>query len=181
MKPLYSEYLTKETLEGYRYVKIGQVIRTVKYANDLVLLAKEETLPEGTIDRLNKLEDAMEWKWKWKSENLKATVLNTHYDRSKPAVECGIFKQSGQHNKNRCKMYTWNYIHHSNGKSRIQQKEALFTSKLGLNLRMKLVQCYIRSTAVYGAEYWKLRKEEKKYLESFEIWCWRRMEKRNEV
>jgi len=59
---LYSEYLTKETLEGYRYVKIGQVIRTVKYANDLVLLAKEETLLEGTIDRLNKLEDAMEWK-----------------------------------------------------------------------------------------------------------------------
>ena len=67
------------------------------------------------------------------------------------------------------------------GKSRIQQEEALFNSKLDLNLRMKLVQCYIRSTAVHGAENWKLRKEDHKHLTSFEMWCWRRMEKRNEV
>jgi hypothetical protein len=39
---LYSEYLTKEALEGFRVFKIGrQVIRTVKYADDLVLLARE--------------------------------------------------------------------------------------------------------------------------------------------
>jgi hypothetical protein len=29
----------------------------------------------------------------------------------------------------------------------------------------------------YGAESWKLRKIDQKYLESFEMWCWRRMEK----
>jgi hypothetical protein len=40
---LYSEYLTKEALEGLGDFKIGgQVIRTVKYADDLVLLATEE-------------------------------------------------------------------------------------------------------------------------------------------
>jgi hypothetical protein len=33
------------------------------------------------------------------------------------------------------------------------------------------------SIAVYGAEIWPLRKLDQKYLESFEIWCWRRMEK----
>jgi hypothetical protein len=27
------------------------------------------------------------------------------------------------------------------------------------------------------AEIWTLRKADEKYLESFEIWCWRRMEK----
>jgi hypothetical protein len=37
---LYSEYLTKEALEGFGDFKIGgQVIRTVKYADDVVLLA----------------------------------------------------------------------------------------------------------------------------------------------
>jgi hypothetical protein len=30
---------------------------------------------------------------------------------------------------------------------------------------------------LYGAETWTLRKAEQKYLESFEMWCWRRMEK----
>jgi hypothetical protein len=29
---------------------------------------------------------------------------------------------------------------------------------------------------LYGAETWTLRKVEQKYLESFDMWCWRRME-----
>jgi hypothetical protein len=45
---LYSEYLTKEALEGFGEFKIGgKVIRTVKYADDLVLLAREETVLQG--------------------------------------------------------------------------------------------------------------------------------------
>ena len=31
--------------------------------------------------------------------------------------------------------------------------------------------------ASYGSETWTLRKLELKHLESFEIWCWRRIEK----
>jgi hypothetical protein len=51
-----------------------------------------------------------------------------------------------------------------------------FTSKLDLNLKKKLMKCYIWSIALYGAETWKLRKADQKYLERFEMWCWRRME-----
>jgi hypothetical protein len=35
---------------------------------------------------------------------------------------------------------------------------------------------YIWSIALYGAETWTIRKLDQKYLESFEMWCWR-MEK----
>jgi hypothetical protein len=31
--------------------------------------------------------------------------------------------------------------------------------------------------ALYGAETWTLRAADQKYLESFEMWCWRRMER----
>jgi len=31
--------------------------------------------------------------------------------------------------------------------------------------------------ALYGAETWKIRAADQKYLESFEMWCWRRIEK----
>jgi len=31
--------------------------------------------------------------------------------------------------------------------------------------------------ALYGAETWKLRAVDQKHLESFKMWCWRRMEK----
>ena len=57
------------------------------------------------------------------------------------------------------------------------KKKALFTSKLDLYLRKKLVKCYIWSMALYGAETWTLRAADQKYLESFEMWCWRKMEK----
>jgi hypothetical protein len=50
-------------------------------------------------------------------------------------------------------------------------KNTLFTRKLDLNLRKKLVKCYIRSIALYGAETWTLRKVDQKYMENFEMWC----------
>jgi len=53
---LYSEYLTKEALEGLGNFKIGgQIIHTVKYADDLVLLAKEEKVLQDMIDKLTEI------------------------------------------------------------------------------------------------------------------------------
>jgi hypothetical protein len=52
------------------------------------------------------------------------------------------------------------------------REKYLFTSKLDLNLRKKLLKCYIENTA----ETWALWKVDQKYLEGFEMWCWRRME-----
>ena len=64
-------------------------------------------------------------------------------------------------------------------KAAFSKKKTLFTSKLELNLRKKLIKCYIWSIALYGTEIWTLRAAEQKHLESFEMWCWRRMEKIN--
>ena len=50
---LYSEYLTKEALDGLGDFNIGgQIIQSVKYADVLVLMAKEETVLQGMIDIL---------------------------------------------------------------------------------------------------------------------------------
>jgi hypothetical protein len=62
-------------------------------------------------------------------------------------------------------------------KTEFNEKKDLFSCKLDLNLREKLVKCYAWSIAFYGAEMWTLRKVDQKYLESFEMWCWRRMKK----
>ena len=62
-------------------------------------------------------------------------------------------------------------------KAAFKKKKNLFTSKLDLDLRKKLVKCYVWSMALYGAETWTLRGTDQKRLESFEMWCWRRTEK----
>ena len=43
-------------------------------------------------------------------------------------------------------------------KATFNKKKALFTSKMDLNLKNKLVKCYIWSTVLYRAENWTLRK-----------------------
>ena len=53
---LYSEYLTKDPVEGFGDFKIRvQVIRTVKYADDFMLLAEEEKVLQGMIHWLTEI------------------------------------------------------------------------------------------------------------------------------
>jgi hypothetical protein len=50
---LYSEYVTQEAFEGLGDFEVGgQIISMVRYADDLVLLAKEETILQSMIDKL---------------------------------------------------------------------------------------------------------------------------------
>jgi hypothetical protein len=60
-------------------------------------------------------------------------------------------------------------------KPAFKKKKALFTSKVELNLRWKLLKYYIWSIVLYVAVKWTLQKVDQKYLESFEM-CWRRIE-----
>ena len=55
---LYSECLTTEALDGLGDLNIeGQItsIQTVKYADDIVLMAKEETVLQGMIDKVTEI------------------------------------------------------------------------------------------------------------------------------
>jgi hypothetical protein len=58
-------------------------------------------------------------------------------------------------------------------KAAFNSKRALFDHKMDLGLRKKLVKCYIWCIT----ENWTLRAVDQKQLDSFEMWCWRRMEK----
>ena len=57
------------------------------------------------------------------------------------------------------------------------KNKTLLRAKMDLNLRQKIEEGYIWGLALYGAENCTLRKVCQKYLESFEMWFWRRMEK----
>jgi len=64
-------------------------------------------------------------------------------------------------------------------KEAFNRKISLSTSKLNIEIKKKLVRCYVWSIALYGSEIWTLRKLEQKYLESFEMWYWRTMRRIN--
>ena len=54
--------------------------------------------------------------------------------------------------------------------------EAAFNKKSTRNL-LETNKCYIWIIAFYSTENWTVWKVYQKYLESCEMWCWRRMEK----
>ena len=51
----------------------------------------------------------------------------------------------------------------------------MLTGKLDLKLKKRLVKSLIWSVVLYGAETWTMKAADKKRLESFEMWIWRRI------
>ena len=52
-------------------------------------------------------------------------------------------------------------------------KKKTFRQQLDLNLKKNLLKCYVCSIALRGAGNWTLQTVDQKYIESFEMWCWR--------
>jgi hypothetical protein len=177
---VYSEYLTKETLEEFGDFKIGQVLCIVKYVDDLVLLAREEMVLQGMIDRL--IEIGRRYGMEMNVEKTKVMRISKQPypikimidQKQLENVEYFSYLGSLITNDARCTCEIKSRI--SMAKAAFNKKKTIFTSKLDLILRKKLVKCYIWSIALYGAETWTLRKVDQKCLESFEMWRWRRME-----
>jgi hypothetical protein len=60
------------------------------------------------------------------------------------------------------------------GKAAFNKEKPFFAYKL--KFKEETSKVLLWSTALYGAETWALRKVDQRSLESFEMWCWRRME-----
>jgi hypothetical protein len=152
---LYSEYVIQEALEGLGDFKVGgQVISTVRYADDLVLVVKEQTILQNMTDKLTEV---------GRGYGMEINVEKTKTISRHPTPQIKIDKKpvgnveelnylgSMITNDARCTREI---------KARIAmakaafKKKTLFTSKLHLELRKKLVKCYIWSIALYGAETW---------------------------
>ena len=53
----------------------------------------------------------------------------------------------------------------------------MFTGKMNLELKKKIIRCLVWSVALYTAEMWTLTQTDRRRLEAFEMWIWRRMKK----
>ena len=75
-------------------------------------------------------------------------------------VECFKYLGSMLTNDGRCTCYIKSRI--AMAKAAFSKKKTLFTNKLDLNLRKKLIKCDIWNMALYGAKTWTLRAADQK-------------------
>jgi len=137
-------------------------------ADDLVLMAKEETVLQGMIDKLIKIGRC--YGMEMNVEKIKVMRISrqpspvTIMTDQKQLENVEYFKYFGSMltNDGRCTCEIKSRI--AMAKAAFNKKKTLFTSTLDLNLGKKLVKCYIWSMAFYGAETWTLRAADQKYL-----------------
>jgi hypothetical protein len=145
----------------------------VKYADDLVFLAKEETVLQDIIDKLIEI-----GRWYGMKMNVEKKVIRISRQpfpvkimigqKQLENVESSEYLGSMITNDGRCTCELKSMI--VIAKAAFNKKRGPFISTLDLNLRKKL-------ETLYGAETWMIRAVDQKHLESFEMWYWRRMEK----
>ena len=178
---LYSECLTKGALEVFGDFKIGgQIIHTVKYADDLLLLARKEKVLQDIINKV--IETGRCYGMEINVERTKLMRISKQpfpvqiMIDQKQLENVESFKYLGRILTNdwRCTCEIKSRV--AMAKAAFNKKRAVFTRTLDLKLRNKLVKCYIWSTALHGAETWTWTINQKR-LESFDMWCWRGMEK----
>ena len=137
------------------------MIHSVKYADDLVLLAKEEKVLQDMIAKL--IEFGGCYGMEMNVEKTKAMIISRNPFPVKMMIDqkqlenVESFKYFGGilTNDGRCTCEIKCRI--ATGKAAFNKKRAVFTSTLDLALRKKLVKCYIWSIALCGAETWTLR------------------------
>ena len=181
---LFSLYAEKMMEDAYNNctagVKVGgKKIRDIRFADDQAMIGDSEEELQEIISRLHNT--AKEYKMKINMGKTKVMCVtrepkvlhlkieNEKLEQVKSFVYLGAtISEDGTTLK---EVKTRIAI----AKSKMKENREIMTSNLSIDLKSRLIKTLIWSIATYGAETWTLNQETIRRIESFEMWCWRRM------
>lgn len=180
---IYSEEIIKEALEEKTAgIRINGIpINNLRYADDTVLVAESAIELQDLLDRIVEVS----------SENgLTLNIQKTKYmivtkseqDRTDVFIQGERIEQVRKYN------YLGTIVNENNEyseeiKTRIGKARSAFNNMrhvfksgdLSLNLKTRLLRCYVFTVLLYGMETWTLHKTTIDKLEAFEMWVYRRI------
>uniref|UniRef100_A0A8D8VC16 Craniofacial development protein 2 n=1 Tax=Cacopsylla melanoneura TaxID=428564 RepID=A0A8D8VC16_9HEMI len=181
---LYSEYIFKEALENSEegILLNGERISNIRYADDTVLMANTPQQLQNLIDRVARA--SATYNMKLNTSKTKIMIV-----KKRPGICRYVFNVEGEPLEQVSSYkYLGTYVNQDWGhkheiKIRIEMARTSFNRMrpvlcnmhLNLNTRIRVLKCYVFSVLLYGVEVWTLTKETLNRLESFEMWCYRRM------
>lgn len=179
----YSEKLFAEALEDMEdgILLNGVLINNIRYADDTVLLADTAEGLQRLIEkvaetcsrynmRLNTNKTKVMVVSKDSNNNARFYIDGTQIQKTAVITYLGV-----QLNEN------WDQTKEI--KIRIEKARTTFNKmrtvlcnmKLNIQLRTRVLKCYVFPILMYGIEAWTLTEDACKRLEAFEMWCYRRM------
>ena len=180
---IYTEFIFRKT-ENLTGINIGgRNINNFRYADDTVLLAENEIDLQILTNDVKDNSKIMGLEMN--TSKTKVMVMTKKEDGNATIKIDGkelelvkSFKYLGQHITNNGKCDNEVKTRIAIAKSRFGQLKHILTSyQTQPATRLRILQCYVHSTLLYGSETWTLNKNLEKRIEAFEMWTYRRIAK----
>ena len=179
---IYSEAIFREALEGIEYgIKInGKIINNIRYADDTVVLAESAQDLQGLMNQIVRHSEnsgLLINTTKTKVMAFTKTHMRVHLVIDDAVVEqVSSYKYLGSIMNDQCdpKKEVRSRIEQAR-KTFISMRRFFVRSDLSLELRVRMVRCYIFSVLLYGCESWTLDTSMEKKIDAFEMYIYRRI------
>lgn len=177
---LYAEEIMRraEIDRGEEGIKIDdRRINNLRYADDTTLIERTEKGLRNIIERVKLEGEKMGLYLNLaKTKVLTNTGMSTFEigNNSIEVVQSIIFLGSTITNKGECIEEVKRRL--VLGRVAMGGMERIWKGKdISIKIKKRLIQALIHPVAMYGCETWTLKSEEKRRIQAFENWCWRRM------
>ncbi|KAL4149828.1 hypothetical protein QTP88_003684 [Uroleucon formosanum] len=160
----------------------GELISFLRFADDIALVANSEIDLKRALEKIAKGFQNYHLKINWNKTKIMMCQKKNRIHRLRIKIDNHILDQvenfrylgSIISQDGKCTMDIKARI--AQAKTAFMNKRNLLCSKnMSIRVKKRLIKVYVWSVALYGCETWVLNKAEQKFLESFEMWCWRRM------
>ena len=178
---LYTEHIFREVEDLPGCIVGGTNFNNLRYADDTALIAESEEELQVIVDQVRSSSEVKGLRMNVKktktmaisrdrTPEVKIVVKDTVLEQVK------IFKYLGQliTDDGKCEREVRGRIEIARARF-VQMKDVLTSRQLSLDLRKRMVRCYILSTFLYASETWTLNKILRDKIEAFEMWVYRRM------
>jgi len=179
---IYDEAMMREAFEEVDHgVKVGgQLIKTIRFADDKAVTASSQRGLQQLMDNVNRVTQEYGMKINVKKTKVMCITRKTG-GKVRIMIDGQKVEQVSQFR------YLGSLISEDGycekdirarigmGKCAFLAKKMLLTSNINMELKKRIVKSTVWSVMLYGAETWTLTQAEKKRIEAFEMWVWRRM------
>lgn len=180
---LYSEEIMKNALYNVTVgIKVNGIpIHNIRYADDTVLLAENIEDLQTLLDRV--VEASAEFGLTLNARNTKHMIIT-----KKNNVNNQLYIGNQQIERVRKYSYLGTTLNDRNNyteeiSSRIERARGVFMNMkkyfssrdISIQLKLRMLKCYVFSVLFYSMEAWSLKKEHLNKLNAFEMWLYRRI------
>jgi len=178
---LYSEYMMQEIHEKRKGIEIGgRIYNNLRYADDAVVMTDNEADLQDLVSTVNDV--CKDYGMAMNVKKTKTMVINKSRDtQCSVMVDGNILEQVSQYKylgswvteDGRCDLDVKTRI--GMAKDAFWKHKQLLKGNINLQVKKRILQCYVFPVVKYSCESWTLNKDLSRRINALEQWCYRRL------